>query len=51
MGSTFGLNKETVMHRHEEDGLEELGWLFAMLCALGFLFFALVYFCHWAGWI
>lgn len=33
----------------EDEGLEELGWLIAMLAALGFLFFALVYFLHWAG--
>lgn len=39
------------MNRYEEDGLEELGWLMAMLGALGFLFFALVYVLHWAGWL
>lgn len=39
------------MQRLEEDGLEDFGWLVAMLAALGFLFFALVYFFHWAGWI
>lgn len=33
----------------EDDGFEELGWLIAMLAALGFLFFAVVYFLHWAG--
>jgi hypothetical protein len=37
------------MQRYEDDGLDELGWLAAMLGALGFLFFALVYFLHWAG--
>jgi hypothetical protein len=36
---------------NESDGIEELGWLAAMLAALGFLFFALVYFLHWAGWL
>jgi hypothetical protein len=36
---------------NEDDGLEELGWLAAMLVALGFLFFSLVYFLHWAGWL
>lgn len=39
------------MHRYEDDGLDELGWLVAMLGALAFLFFALVYFLHWAGWL
>ena len=34
---------------NEDDGLEELGWLAAMLGALGFLFFSLVYVLHWAG--
>lgn len=37
------------MQRLEDDGLDELGWLAAMLAALGFLFFALVYVLHWAG--
>lgn len=37
------------MQRLEDDGLDELGWLIAMLAALGFLFFALVYFLHWLG--
>ena len=36
------------MNRLNEDGLEDLGWLAAMLGALGFLFFAIVYFLHWA---
>jgi len=36
---------------NEDDGLEELGWLAAMLAALGFLFFSLVYFMHWARWL
>ena len=36
---------------NEDDGLEELGWLAAMLAALAFLFFSLVYVLHWAGWI
>jgi hypothetical protein len=39
------------MNRYEEDGLEELGWLIAMLMALGFLFGAFVYVLHWAGWL
>lgn len=39
------------MQRLEEGGLEDFGWFVAMLAAIGFLFFALVYFCHWAGWI
>ena len=34
---------------NEDDGLEDLGWLAAMLGAIGFLFFAIVYFLHWAG--
>lgn len=37
------------MQRHEEDGLEDFGWLIAMLAALGFLFGAFVYTLHWAG--
>ncbi len=37
------------MQRLNEDGLEDLGWLAAMLAALAFLFFAIVYFLHWAG--
>lgn len=37
------------MQRLEDDGLEDFGWLLAMLAALGFLFFALVYVLHWAG--
>ena len=37
------------MQRLEDDGLDELGWLFAMLAALGFLFGALVYTLHWMG--
>ncbi len=40
-----------IMHRYEEDGMEELGWLVAMLMALGFLFGAFVYALHWAGWL
>jgi hypothetical protein len=36
---------------NEDDGLEDLGWLAAMLGAIGFLFFAVVYFLHWAGWV
>lgn len=39
------------MNRHEDDGLDELGWLFAMLAGLGFLFGALVYTLHWMGWL
>jgi hypothetical protein len=37
------------MQRLEDDGLDELGWLLAMLAALGFLFGALVYMLHWLG--
>lgn len=39
------------MQRYEDDGLEDIGWLFAMLAALGFLFGAFVYVLHWAGWL
>ncbi len=39
------------MHRYEEDDLDALGWLIAMLAALGFLFGALVYTLNWAGWL
>lgn len=35
--------------KHDDDGLEDLGWLAAMLAALAFLFFALVYFLNWLG--
>ena len=35
----------------EDDGLEEIGWLIAMLAALGFLFGAFVYFLNWLGWL
>lgn len=37
------------MQRLENDGLDELGWAAAMLAALGFLFFAIVYLLHWLG--
>ena len=37
------------MIRYKDDGLEDLGWLLAMLAALGFLFGALVYLLHWLG--
>lgn len=37
------------MNRYEEDDLDSLGWLIAMLMALGFLFGALVYTLHWMG--
>ena len=46
-----GKEGQVIMQRYEEDGMEELGWLVAMLAALGFLFFSLVYFMHWAGWL
>lgn len=36
---------------NEDDGFEEMGWLVAMLAAIGFLFFAVVTFMLWAGWI
>lgn len=39
------------MHRYEDDGLDEMGWLVAMLFAIGFLFFAMVYVLHWMGWL
>ena len=39
------------MNRLEDDGMEELACPVAMLMALGFLFFSLVYFLHWAGWL
>lgn len=39
------------MQRYEDDGIDELGWLVAMLGALGFLFFAVVYFLSWMGWL
>ena len=37
------------MNRYEEDDLDSLGWLIAMLMALGFLFGAFVYVLHWMG--
>ena len=37
------------MTRYEDDGFDDLGWLLAMLLALGFLFGALVYLLHWLG--
>lgn len=37
------------MNRYEEDDLDSLGWLIAMLAALGFLFGAVVYTLHWMG--
>ena len=37
------------MNRYEDDGLDDLGWLIAMLAALGFLFGAFVYALHWMG--
>ena len=37
------------MNRYEDDGLEDFGWLAAMLAALGFLFGALVYVLNWMG--
>jgi len=37
------------MNRHEEDGLDDLGWLFGAVAALMFLFSSLVYTLHWAG--
>lgn len=39
------------MQRFEDDGLDELGWLAAMLVALGFTFGAFVYAMHWMGWL
>lgn len=40
-----------MMLRREDDGVEDLGWLVAMLGALGFLFGASVYVLHWVGWL
>ena len=37
------------MHKYQDDGLDDLGWLFGMLMALGFLFGALVYVLNWLG--
>lgn len=37
------------MNRYEDDGLDDLGWLIAMVAALGFLFGAFVYVLHWMG--
>ena len=37
------------MQRLEDDGLEDFGWLLAMLAALGFLFGAFVYVLNWMG--
>ena len=34
----------------EDDGFEELGWLVAMIMALGFLFLSTVFLLAWAGW-
>ena len=39
------------MNRYEDDGLDELGWLFGVVAALMFLFGALVYTLHWMGWL
>jgi hypothetical protein len=39
------------MQRYEDDGLDDLGWLILMLLALGFLFFAVVTFVAWMGWL
>ena len=39
------------MHRYEDDGLDDLGWLAGVVAALMFLFGALVYTLHWAGWL
>ena len=39
------------MNRLEDDGLDELGWLFGVVMALMFLFGALVYTLHWMGWL
>ncbi len=40
-----------IMQRYEDDGLDDLGWLILMLLALGFLFFAVVTFMLWMGWL
>lgn len=37
------------MNRYEEDDIDALGWLIGMLCALGFLFGAMVYVFNWMG--
>lgn len=39
------------MHRHEDDGLDDLGWLISVVAALMFLFGALVYTLNWMGWL
>ena len=39
------------MNRYEEDGMEELGWLTALLGAVVFLCVALVVFAAWVGWL
>ena len=40
------------MKRYEDDDLlDSVGWLIAMLMALGFLFGSLVYTLHWMGWL
>jgi hypothetical protein len=37
------------MHKYEDDGVDDLGWLFGVVAALMFLFGALVYTLHWMG--
>ncbi len=39
------------MQKLQDDGLDDLGWLFGVVAALMFLFGALVYTLHWAGWL
>lgn len=39
------------MHKYQDDGLDDLGWLFGVVAALMFLFGSLVYTLHWMGWL
>jgi hypothetical protein len=39
------------MQRLEDDGLDDLGWLFGVVAALMFLFGAVVYVLNWMGWL
>ena len=48
-GAGLGQGAEGEMNRHEEDGLDDLGWLFSAVAALMFLFGSLVYTLHWMG--
>jgi hypothetical protein len=39
------------MNKYQDDGLDDLGWLFGVVAALMFLFGALVYTLHWMGFL